>query len=110
MSPPLEVLNVRRSYGAGRGLVGVSLSVAAGEIYGLLGPNGAGKTSLVRAITGRLRLEGGSVRLSGRDPADAAARTRQTADEQRTNSGRTADQQQINSRSTAGHSEQDGHP
>ncbi len=76
MSPPLEVLDVRRSYGAGRGLAGVSLSVAAGEIYGLLGPNGAGKTSLVRAITGRLRLDGGSVRLSGRDPADAAARRR----------------------------------
>jgi len=74
MSLPLEILDVRRSYGGGRGLAGVGLAVAPGEIYALLGPNGAGKTSLVRAVTGRLRLDGGSVRLSGRDPAEAAAR------------------------------------
>ncbi len=74
MPPPLEVSDVRRSFGPGRGLAGVGLAVAAGEIYGLLGPNGAGKTSLVRAITGRLRLDAGTVRLFGRDPADAEAR------------------------------------
>ncbi len=73
---PLELIDVRRSYGAGRGLAGVGLTVAAGEVYGLLGPNGAGKTTLVRAVTGRLRLDGGTVRLSGRDPADSLARRR----------------------------------
>lgn len=76
MVPPLELTDVRRSYGAGRGLAGVGLTVAAGQIYGLLGPNGAGKTSLVRAITGRLRLDGGTVRLFGQDPADPASRRR----------------------------------
>ncbi len=39
-----------------------------GEIYALLGPNGAGKTSLVRAISGRVRLDAGSIRLGGADP------------------------------------------
>ncbi len=76
MALPLELTDVRRSYGAGRGLAGVGLTVAAGQIYGLLGPNGAGKTSLVRAITGRLRLDGGTVRLFGQDPADPASRRR----------------------------------
>lgn len=76
MAPPLELTDVRRSYGAGRGLAGVGLTVAAGQIYALLGPNGAGKTSLVRAITGRLRLDAGTVRLFGQDPADPAARRR----------------------------------
>ncbi len=38
-------------------------------IYGLLGPNGAGKTSLVRAISGRLRLDDGTVLVCGGDPA-----------------------------------------
>jgi len=71
----LAAHQLRRSYGAGRGLAGVDLTVAAGEIYGLLGPNGAGKTSLVRALTGRLRLDGGTVAVAGRDPrADPAAR------------------------------------
>ncbi|MCC7131220.1 MAG: ABC transporter ATP-binding protein, partial [Gemmatimonadales bacterium] len=71
----LAAHQLRRSYGAGRGLDGVDLTVAAGEIYGLLGPNGAGKTSLVRALTGRLRLDGGTVAVAGRDPrSDPAAR------------------------------------
>ena len=72
--PPLEVHGARRAFGAGRGLDGVDLRLARGEIYGLLGPNGAGKTSLVRAICGRLRLDAGSVSLLGRDPGDAEAR------------------------------------
>jgi ABC-2 type transport system ATP-binding protein len=37
----------------------------------LLGPNGAGKTSLVRAVCGRLRLDGGSVRIDGENPLTA---------------------------------------
>ncbi len=75
MTPILAARDVRRSYGAGRGLDGVDLAVHAGEIYGLLGPNGAGKTSLVRALTGRLRLDTGSVAVAGRDPrVDPAAR------------------------------------
>jgi ABC-2 type transport system ATP-binding protein len=58
-----------------RGLRGVSLDVAPGQIFGLLGPNGAGKTSLIRAICGRLRLTTGSVSLCGRDPStDRGAR------------------------------------
>lgn len=68
------MIDVRRTYGMGRGLAGVGLTVAAGEIYGLLGPNGAGKTSLVRAVTGRLRLDAGIVRLFGQDPAEPASR------------------------------------
>jgi ABC-2 type transport system ATP-binding protein len=68
MTPVLEARDLRRSFGAGRGLSGVDLTVGAGEIVGLLGPNGAGKTSLVRALTGRLRLEAGRVSLLGRDP------------------------------------------
>jgi hypothetical protein len=44
-----------------------------GEIYALLGPNGAGKTTLIRAICGRIRPDGGTVLLKGRDPARVAA-------------------------------------
>ncbi|MCU0231685.1 MAG: ABC transporter ATP-binding protein [Acidobacteria bacterium] len=76
-SPVLSVENARRAYGTRQALAGVSLTLAAGEIYALVGRNGAGKTTLIRAICGRARLDAGSVRLDGADPAaDAAARRR----------------------------------
>ncbi|MFN0177373.1 MAG: ABC transporter ATP-binding protein [Gemmatimonadales bacterium] len=75
MPTVLHATDLARSYGSERGLFGVDLEIAAGEIYGLLGPNGAGKTSLVRAISGRLGLERGTVTLAGGDPFhDRAAR------------------------------------
>lgn len=46
----------------------VSLQVGPGQCFGLLGPNGAGKTTLIRSIVGRVRLDGGSVRIFG-EPA-----------------------------------------
>jgi ABC-2 type transport system ATP-binding protein len=63
----LQVSGARRTLGGRRALDGVDLTLHTGEIYGLLGPNGAGKTSLVRTISGRLRLDGGTVRLGGAD-------------------------------------------
>jgi ABC-2 type transport system ATP-binding protein len=72
----LKVRAIQRAYGARQALAGVDLDLHSGEIYGLLGPNGAGKTSLVRAISGRLRLDAGSVRLNGEDPMQSAAARR----------------------------------
>jgi ABC-2 type transport system ATP-binding protein len=37
-------------------------------VTGLLGPNGAGKTTLMRAITGLVGVNQGTVRIGGRDP------------------------------------------
>jgi ABC-2 type transport system ATP-binding protein len=65
----LDVVGATRSYERRPALQGVDLQLRPGEIYALLGPNGAGKTSLIRAICGRLRLDGGSIRLRGQDPA-----------------------------------------
>jgi linearmycin/streptolysin S transport system ATP-binding protein len=71
---PLEIRELSKSFGGRAALGGVSLSIAAGEILGLLGPNGAGKTTLVRSVAGRVRPDGGSVRIFGLDPFDDAAR------------------------------------
>jgi len=75
------VLNVQgaiKSYGGTPALCGADLTLARGQWLGLLGPNGAGKTTLVRAIAGRVRLDGGTITLfdtplNGNPGAAAAA-------------------------------------
>jgi len=44
----------------------VSLEVRAGEILGIYGFMGSGQLDLARALSGKLRLRGGSVRVDGR--------------------------------------------
>lgn len=47
-------------------LNGLDLHVEQGSIYGLVGTNGAGKTTVIKALTGIQRLDGGKVLVSGR--------------------------------------------
>lgn len=62
----LSVVDARKTFGAVKALDGASLDLREGELLALLGPNGAGKTTLIRAIAGRLRLDGGEIRIFGR--------------------------------------------
>lgn len=58
---PPNVLDVRGltvDYGQHRALDDLSLTIAEGELVGVVGPNGAGKTSFVKALCGRLKLDG----------------------------------------------------
>ena len=61
-TPPLPtVLNVRDltvDYGKHRALDQLTLEISEGELVGVIGPNGAGKTSFVKALCGRLKLNG----------------------------------------------------
>ncbi|MFB6124446.1 MAG: ABC transporter ATP-binding protein [Halanaeroarchaeum sp.] len=63
--------DIAKRYGDTTALDGVSLSVAAGEVYALVGPNGAGKTTLVRALTGTATPDRGSIELFGDGPVEA---------------------------------------
>lgn len=54
----LQVRGLTVDYGKHRALDDLSLSIEAGELIGVVGPNGAGKTSFVKALCGRLKLQG----------------------------------------------------
>jgi ABC-2 type transport system ATP-binding protein len=62
----LSIVDARKSFGTVKALDGASLELREGELLALLGPNGAGKTTLIRAIAGRVRLDGGEIRVFGR--------------------------------------------
>jgi sodium transport system ATP-binding protein len=68
-APPIEILGLEKAFGERRAVDGLSLTVAAGEIYGLLGPNGAGKTTALRMIAGLLVPTAGRVSVMGHDVA-----------------------------------------
>ena len=72
----LQADELRLSYGKQRVLDGVSLELPKGKIIGVIGPNGAGKTTLFDALTGFTVLDGGRVRLLGRDVTDWPAHKR----------------------------------
>ncbi|GMQ94093.1 MAG: daunorubicin resistance protein DrrA family ABC transporter ATP-binding protein [Acidimicrobiia bacterium] len=68
MGKPMIVADsVVRHFGEVKALDGVSLSVAAGTIYGLLGPNGAGKTTLIRVLATLLKPDSGTGFVAGID-------------------------------------------
>jgi len=75
--PLLAVEELSKAFGGLRAVIGVSFTVAEGEILGLIGPNGSGKTTVLNLIAGALRPEEGRVLLGARDitTLPASART-----------------------------------
>ena len=61
----LAVTGARKKFGQVTALDGATLDLREGELLALLGPNGAGKTTLIRAISGRVQLDAGEIRLFG---------------------------------------------
>lgn len=74
----LTLSNILVSYDGSRILRDVSLTVAPGEVVCLMGRNGVGKTTTLKAITGLVKLDSGSVKLAevelGAARPDARAR------------------------------------
>lgn len=66
--PPLaSVEDVWKSYGGVAVLKGVSLDLMPGEIHGLVGGNGAGKSTLMKALTGVVTPDAGTITVGGRE-------------------------------------------
>ena len=77
MTPLLEAIEVEKRYGPVVALRSASLSVDPGEVHALLGANGAGKSTLVKALTGVIRADSGTITVAGQtvriaSPARAA--------------------------------------
>jgi ABC-2 type transport system ATP-binding protein len=64
----IEFTHVVKRYGGVTALADVSFTARPGEMFGLIGPDGAGKTTAIRAMCGLLHVDGGTIRMLGKDP------------------------------------------
>lgn len=65
MEKVIEIKNLTKTYGNGRGIFDLSLDIYKGDIFGFLGPNGAGKTTAMKIMTGLIQPDSGDVKISG---------------------------------------------
>jgi branched-chain amino acid transport system ATP-binding protein len=67
--PPalLETKGLSVSFGGVKAVVGVSLRLEPGKLYGLVGPNGSGKTTFLNALSRLVHTSGGQMLFNGSD-------------------------------------------
>lgn len=65
--PIINIQNLTRDYGNGKGVFDLSFDVKEGEVFGFLGQNGAGKTTTIRHLMGFLRAQKGQCTILGMD-------------------------------------------
>jgi ABC-2 type transport system ATP-binding protein len=64
---PLQIENLKKSYGGVEAVKGISFEVKPAEIFGLLGPNGAGKTTIISVVTTLEKPTSGRALVFGQD-------------------------------------------
>ena len=62
----LEIVNIESGYNSLRVIKGISLEVPKSKLVTIIGPNGHGKTTLLRSISGVLRLQSGEINFEGK--------------------------------------------
>ena len=62
----VDVIDVRKNYGAQEVIHGVSVAIADGEFVILVGPSGCGKSTLLRMIAGLESITGGTIKIGQR--------------------------------------------
>lgn len=67
MGKILEVKNVTKLYPGVVALDDVSFDVEEGEILALIGENGAGKSTVIKAISGAIQPEKGTIVIGGKE-------------------------------------------
>ena len=59
----IEVNNLTKDYGSGRGVFDISFKIEKGEVFGFLGPNGAGKSTTIRHLMGFSKPDKGETKI-----------------------------------------------
>ncbi|GAB2557884.1 ATP-binding cassette domain-containing protein [Leucobacter ruminantium] len=77
-TPILEARGLSRQFGNVKALNGADFEVYPGEVTALIGDNGAGKSTLVKALSGNLAIDSGTIKFDGRpvelsQPSQASA-------------------------------------
>lgn len=65
---PVQVRNLRKTYGRATAVDGISFEINDGETFALLGPNGAGKSTTIEILEGYRDRSAGDVSVLGVDP------------------------------------------
>lgn len=65
--PVIDIKNMTKDYGEGRGIFDINLSIEKGEVFGFVGTNGAGKTTTIRHLMGFLKPQSGTATINGMD-------------------------------------------
>ncbi|PRY22467.1 carbohydrate ABC transporter ATP-binding protein (CUT1 family) [Aliiruegeria haliotis] len=75
----LEIVNVRKSFGAVEVLKGVDIKAEDGEFLVLVGPSGCGKSTLLNSIAGLQSNDSGEIRIDGEDVSNLHPKDRDIA-------------------------------
>ena len=62
----LEIVKIESGYSSQSIIKGVSLEVPKSKLVTIIGPNGHGKTTLLRSISGVIRLQSGEINFEGK--------------------------------------------
>ncbi len=65
--PIIEINNLTAGYGETRVIHDLSMTVQEGSLCAIVGPNGHGKTTLMKSISGLVRIFSGSITFSGEE-------------------------------------------
>ena len=62
----IQLQNIKKKLKENQVLDNISYEFKRGNVYGLYGPNGSGKTMLLRAISGLIHIDSGSILINGK--------------------------------------------
>ena len=74
LAPAIEASGLSRSFGETHAVIGASLTVETGGVFGLLGPDGAGKSTLIRMLATVLQPDAGDASVFGHSVTRASGR------------------------------------
>lgn len=61
----IEIKDLTKDYGSGRGVFDINLTIKKGEMVGFVGTNGSGKTTTIRSLMGFIKPTSGHVYVNG---------------------------------------------